>query len=115
MDLQNNFTETLCKKWDEVKAEFNQLGYEQADTTVSEISDTRVCNKFYFDNALSGVIKEKYGKSISYDEYCKNIDLVSIMGKFVYVLFASQFLDSVDANPGYNEKQYITAFKTVVK
>lgn len=114
MELNNEFTVTVDKKNAEVSKEFNTLGYSKAKEMIEQYADSRTVKSFYFDNTYKGLIKEKFGTDLSYEDYIGNVDLVTIINKFTYVLFGSQFLDLIDVNPGYSEDQYVTAFKTIV-
>ena len=111
MKLKNEFSDKLRVFEAEYKYELEEkLNYKKAYNMLNKISDTRVCGKFYFDSVYHGIIKEKFGEDITFDQYCHNIDLIQMMRSFTLVMFAAQFLDAVDANPGFTETQYIAAY-----
>ena len=112
MELKNEFSDKLRVFESEYKYELEEkLNYKKAYNMLNKISDTRVCGRLYFDSVYHGIIKEKFGEDITFDQYCHNIDLIQIMRSFTLVMFAAQFLDAVDANPGFTETQYIAAYK----
>ena len=112
MELKNEFSDKLRVFEYEYKYELEEkLNYKKAYNMLNKISDTRVCGRSYFDSVYHGIIKEKFGEDITFDQYCHNIDLIQIMRSFTLVMFAAQFLDAVDANPGFTETQYIAAYK----
>ena len=112
MKLKNEFSDKLRVFEAEYKYELEEkLNYKKAYNMLNKISDTRVCGRLYFDSVYHGIIKEKFGEDITFDQYCHNIDLIQIMRSFTLVMFAAQFLDAVDANPGFTETQYIAAYK----
>ena len=112
MKLKNEFSDKLRVFECEYKYELEEkLNYKKAYSMLNKISDTRVCGRLYFDSVYHGIIKEKFGEDITFDQYCHNIDLIQIMRSFTLVMFAAQFLDAVDANPGFTETQYIAAYK----
>ena len=112
MKLKNEFSYKLRVFEYEYKYELEEkLNYKKAYNMLNKISDTRVCGRLYFDSVYHGIIKEKFGEDITFDQYCHNIDLIQIMRSFTLVMFAAQFLDAVDANPGFTETQYIAAYK----
>lgn len=111
MKLKNEFSDKLRVFECEYKYELEKLNCKKAYNMLNKISDTRVCGRLYFDSVYHGIIKEKFGEDITFDQYCHNIDLIQIMRSFTLVMFAAQFLDAVDANPGFTETQYIAAYK----
>ena len=112
MELKNEFSDKLRVFESEYKYELEEkLNYKKAYNMLNKISDTRVCGRLYFDSVYHDIIKEKFGEDITFDQYCHNIDLIQIMRSFTLVMFAAQFLDAVDANPGFTETQYIAAYK----
>ena len=112
MQLKNEFSDKLRVFESEYKYELEEkLNYKKAYNMLNKISDTRVCGRLYFDSVYHDIIKEKFGEDITFDQYCHNIDLIQIMRSFTLVMFAAQFLDAVDANPGFTETQYIAAYK----
>ena len=112
MKLKNEFSDKLRVFESEYKYELEEkLNYKKAYNMLNKISDTRVCGRLYFDSVYHDIIKEKFGEDITFDQYCHNIDLIQIMRSFTLVMFAAQFLDAVDANPGFTETQYIAAYK----
>ena len=112
MELKNEFSDKLRVFESEYKYELEEkLNYKKAYDMLNKISDTRVCGRLYFDSVYHDIIKEKFGEDITFDQYCHNIDLIQIMRSFTLVMFAAQFLDAVDANPGFTETQYIAAYK----
>ena len=111
MELKNEFSDKLRVFESEYKYELEEkLNYKKAYNMLNKISDTRVCGRLYFDSVYHDIIKEKFGEDITFDQYCHNIDLIQIMRSFTLVMFAAQFLDAVDANPGFTETQYIAAY-----
>ena len=106
-----NFVQKLSKKNQEYSKELLELKYIEASNYLNELADSKVTSEHYFNEVYHDIIKEKLGKDVSFAEYCKDVDLVLIMKSFTFVLFAAQFLDAVDSNPGFTEKQYIAAYK----
>ena len=111
----DNFVQTLSKKNQEYSKELLELKFTEASNYLNELTDSRVTREHYFNEVYHDIIKDKLEKDVSFNEYCKDVDLVIIMKSFTFVLFAAQFLDAVDNNPGFTEKQYIAAYKSLIK
>ena len=88
----DNFVQTLSKKNQEYSKELLELKFTEASNYLNELTDSRVTREYYFNKVYHDIIKEKLEKDISFNEYCKNVDLVLIMKSFTFVLFAAQFL-----------------------
>jgi hypothetical protein len=111
--LNNDFSKIVNQKYGEIREELRGLNYSDTIDLLLRFTEDRVGREEYFDVLYKDLIKEKYGLEVEFTMLQNNVHLNEIIQKLTFLEMASQFLDTVDANPGYSEKQYIAAFKTV--
>jgi hypothetical protein len=111
--LNNDFSKIVNQKYGEIREELRGLNYNDTIDLLLRFTEDRVGREEYFDVLYKDLIKEKYGLEVEFTMLQNNVHLNEIIQKLTFLEMASQFLDTVDANPGYSENQYIAAFKTV--
>jgi hypothetical protein len=111
--LDNDFSKIVNKRYGEIREELRSLGYNDAIDLLLRFTSDRVSKREYFDHLYKQLIKEKYDTEVEFEMLQNNIHLNEIIQKLTFLEMAAEFLDTVDANPGYSEKQYIAAFKQV--